>query len=979
MPTNFKEPPILDDVTLNTLNSLKKTYTVQRDNTLKRAQSKIRDALGPLSRLWAEFEEHDTSKPMKINMKETRLLFEKSTILMGQAVVSLNHTRRKNILANLTDEKTAKELLKNNKEVFQREHHYSNDLLPEEFRDKLQDTNKAVGQVMRNLKISRGRQPFQRGSPHSATVGRGHNQNVQQNQNRRGGGNSNNPPQRGKNETVVIATSYPTLKTSSHSSYPERYPTRTDYPLKTGGSVEIFFESVEDHNKRSGNPQADQRLGHSFHRNASGIPQPEFIHIEGQPHSDRQRDLRDAGKRSHSEDLIRTRSGLIQLVPSREEGWHSETNIKPEKAKSEHSILTFQDGEFERCEKHHSRRGLDGENRHERCLFHSPLEPEITKVCEIQMEKSNLQVSLPMLRNRTSAKVVYKTAESADVSTSEIKHTPSDLSGRHIDFRIIEGRNRDGKGHHSIPSGELRIHSKSQEVRAEPIPDNGIFGGSHRQLEDDNVIDREENKLSLKTVHRNPEQGLLLHKGTEQSAGETHIHSSSGDSLYATSETLTATANTRPENKRILWLSNNLRQKFQIRTHVVDRKPTLENRETHTDILSRPNHLLRRSHVRGMGSLLSRPEDRGAVDTAGKMSVWGSDKYAGTNGSRFSNPYLCHTTPQGKEHSSHDRQQDSISLSPKNGGHHQYSTDGKNKIHMGIPALKGAEFDSRVPSNRSEHRGGLRVTPRARLDGMETLSIGLPESVSTVWPATHRPLCIQGITPNPTVHESKTRPTLHSSRRNATGLDPLLPLRIPSVQSNRESVKESSETSNRHDSHSSSLDHSALVPSTFNHGHRLSITDSEQKTVTERSSGESTPPNLKPIPKPKCLDDIREEMAGGRVSDRVKSLLEESRSVGTRANYNSAWKKFSSWCDKREINPVHCPVSDIMEYLAAMFDEGREHSTINGARSAISAYHVHVNNKPVGEHPLICSLIKGVSNKRPPSPDIVAPGTLTQC
>ena len=57
-----------------------------------------------------------------------------------------------------------------------------------------------------------------------------------------------------------------------------------------------------------------------------------------------------------------------------------------------------------------------------------------------------------------------------------------------------------------------------------------------------------------------------------------------------------------------------------------------------------------------------------------------------------------------------------------------------------------------------------------------------------------------------------------------------------------------------------------------------------------------------------------------------------------------------------------------MEFLAAIFDEGREHSTINGARSAISAYHVHVSNKPVGEHPLICSLVKGVSNRRPPKP-----------
>ena len=144
VPTNFKEPPVLDAVTLSTLTTLKKTYTIQRDNTLRRAQNKIRDALGPFSRLWKKFEESD-GKVVKLDFKEARTQLEQTAMLMGQSMVSLSHTRRKSILANLTDEKSAKDLMKNNKEVFEREHTYSNDLLPEEFRDKLQDTHKAVG------------------------------------------------------------------------------------------------------------------------------------------------------------------------------------------------------------------------------------------------------------------------------------------------------------------------------------------------------------------------------------------------------------------------------------------------------------------------------------------------------------------------------------------------------------------------------------------------------------------------------------------------------------------------------------------------------------------------------------------------------------------------------------------------------------------------------------------------------------------
>ena len=59
---------------------------------------------------------------MKLDFKKARTLLEQSALLMGQSMVPLSHTRRESVLANLTDEKSAKELMKSNKEVFEREH-----------------------------------------------------------------------------------------------------------------------------------------------------------------------------------------------------------------------------------------------------------------------------------------------------------------------------------------------------------------------------------------------------------------------------------------------------------------------------------------------------------------------------------------------------------------------------------------------------------------------------------------------------------------------------------------------------------------------------------------------------------------------------------------------------------------------------------------------------------------------------------------
>ena len=50
------------------------------------------------------------------------------------------------------------------------------------------------------------------------------------------------------------------------------------------------------------------------------------------------------------------------------------------------------------------------------------------------------------------------------------------------------------------------------------------------------------------------------------------------------------------------------------------------------------------------------------------------------------------------------------------------------------------------------------------------------------------------------------------------------------------------------------------------------------------------------------------------------------------------------------------------------FEKGLEYRTINSRRSAISAYHNHIDGHPVGQHPLVCKVMKGISNNNPPKP-----------
>ena len=43
-----------------------------------------------------------------------------------------------------------------------------------------------------------------------------------------------------------------------------------------------------------------------------------------------------------------------------------------------------------------------------------------------------------------------------------------------------------------------------------------------------------------------------------------------------------------------------------------------------------------------------------------------------------------------------------------------------------------------------------------------------------------------------------------------------------------------------------------------------------------------------------------------------------------------------------------------------------QYQTVNVLRSAISSTHQWVDGKPIGQHPLVIRLLKGISNERPP-------------
>lgn len=113
-------------------------------------------------------------------------------------------------------------------------------------------------------------------------------------------------------------------------------------------------------------------------------------------------------------------------------------------------------------------------------------------------------------------------------------------------------------------------------------------------------------------------------------------------------------------------------------------------------------------------------------------------------------------------------------------------------------------------------------------------------------------------------------------------------------------------------------------------------------------------------------------------SKPARNLLMASRRAGTQSDYAVKFKKFNSWCSQREKDPYTASIVDCVEFLTFLFHEGLKYRTISGYRSMLSAVVRPVNNVPVGQHPHLIRLLKGVFVSRPPTISLVPEWNLTK-
>ena len=130
-------------------------------------------------------------------------------------------------------------------------------------------------------------------------------------------------------------------------------------------------------------------------------------------------------------------------------------------------------------------------------------------------------------------------------------------------------------------------------------------------------------------------------------------------------------------------------------------------------------------------------------------------------------------------------------------------------------------------------------------------------------------------------------------------------------------------------------------------------------------AGGKSPPDPPSISRVACLNRSYSETG---ISAEARTLLMAAWQKNTSSAYGAAWQKWASWCNQQQINPISAPLSAVLDFLTREFNSGKAYRSINVYRSAISMTHPSIDSLRVGEHPMVCQLMKGIFNKRPPLP-----------
>lgn len=631
----------------------------------------------------------------------------------------------------------------------------------------------------------------------------------------------------------------------------------------------------------------------------------------------------------------------------------------------------FQNGllkhSFETC----SARRLGDFSRFEGCLFAYPNVSSSQKVPTVLHSGQSLPVQLPLFWPNGSAKGVHEIGNSNSSLSQDAKCSSGSVFGRLV---CSESNKKDADVRQreiARSSSETRVHSQSGEILVSTKSVSDLHRGSFSFRQRSCLPNSGEN-FKDQTGHsgskeRNDSSQL---SSAFRSDGIMHRTSPKCSTIHeansAPSASFLETSNHGPSGQSSSQLS------FTKPLKVVAESKEFKSRQKVLPRAKLKNYNDRCFNARLWGSFGRSNFSRHLV-RAGKDIT---HKFSGVKGCSFNGKEFFATAY---------RPQCSDQIRQYHGGAVHKQTGGNKVTPAMLPSLGLVESGNKEPGNvesspcsrLNEHSSGPSKSRKNTPNRMVSEQFSCSQDISDMGQTINRSVCIRDKSENADILLLDSQsdgtgnrcivnflgkhggvcisPNLFDSQSNTTYEEVSLPnpVNSPSV-AEEELVHESSSNVNCMSNATTSA--------------TQSIVSTQNNNLSSESGGVQSC----------CMAAIDRSFQNKGFSKDTKKLMAASWRAGTRKDYQVKFHKFHSWCSQREINPYSATLNDCIEFLTSLYNTGLKYRTIAGYRSMLSVLLPQVDKVPIGQHPDIIRLLKGVFNTRPPEIRLVPEWNLKQ-
>ena len=272
---------------------------------------------------------------------------------------------------------------------------------------------------------------------------------------------------------------------------------------------------------------------------------------------------------------------------------------------------------------------------------------------------------------------------------------------------------------------------------------------------------------------------------------------------------------------------------------------------------------------------------------------------------------------------------------------------------------------SRACARQGQRISGLPVADYTVSDRVVAQSEGCPGIVQHLGRTTDRSICHCREQENPDILQLAARLSGLPCRCTDNVMGRPVGLRVSPNRSGAESSGEGHFGRGNDDPDSPQLAEQALVPITAtsaSRGPSTTPTVPRLTNATERDIIPCQPGGLVPG----SLDDKRRFLTDAGLSEGVAKTLLAARSNSTYAAYESGWRHFSRWCQRKAYDPFTSSVEKVLRFLQHCLKRKKlAHSTIRNRVYAIALYHRTLPLEKLSQHIWIKGFLRGAKRECP--------------